>query len=162
MIVPRTSRLLVHFVGEYTFPVTPEQMWDRLSHFDEYSGWWAWLRDFTAVPDDSGLSDGTQLYGTVVPPVRYRLALRINLDRCVRPSLVEATIDGDLRGEAVLQLVAVDGGSMATVEWNLVPTSKPLRVATRFAHPVVSWGHDQVVAMAVAGFRRRAIPIAHS
>ena len=162
MTIPGASKLAVRFSGEYTFPVTPEQMWDRLTDFDEYAGWWAWLGDFTAAPDDTGLTDGTQLSGTVAPPVPYRLSLTVRLDRCLRPSLVEATIDGDLRGEAVLHLSAVDGGTLANVAWTLEPISTSLRVATRFARPLVDWGHDQVVARAVAGFRRRALPAVHN
>jgi hypothetical protein len=36
--------------------------------------------------------------------------------------------------------------------------SAPLRVAAHVAHPLMRWGHDRVVDMAVAGFRRRALP----
>jgi uncharacterized protein YndB with AHSA1/START domain len=149
---------LVRFEAEYRFPVTPEQMWDILTHFDRYPGWWAWLRDVTAVPDGTGLVDGVELSGTVVPPVPYRLSLQVRLDRCVRPSLIEATIHGDLRGSAVLRLAATDDGAVATAAWTLNPASTPLRVAARVARPLVGWGHDQVVAMAVAGFRDNALP----
>jgi uncharacterized protein YndB with AHSA1/START domain len=150
----------VRFAGTYRFTVSPEQIWETLAHFDSYQQWWAWLRDFTAVPGDSGLADGTQLLGTVVPPVPYRLSLRVRLDRCVPPSLVEATIEGDLTGEAVLRLTAAEEGAIVDAAWTLQPTSSPLRLASRIAHPIVMWGHDQVVAMAVAGFRQRALPVA--
>jgi hypothetical protein len=32
---------------------------------------------------------------------------------------------------------------------------RPMRMASRFAHPLLQWGHDAVVALTVAGFRRR-------
>lgn len=148
----------MRFVGEYQFPVAPEQMWDTLTHFDRYPDWWTWLRDFAAVPGGTGLTGGTWLTGTVVPPVPYRLSLRVRLDRCVRPSLVEATVEGDLEGKAELHLAAADDGAIARVAWTLEPVNTPLRVATRVARPLVGWGHDQVVAMAVSGFRHRALP----
>ncbi|MGZ4592222.1 MAG: SRPBCC family protein [Actinomycetes bacterium] len=148
---------LVRFAATYWFPVAPEQMWDILKHFDRYPGWWAWLHDLNVVPDGTGLVDGTRLSGVVVPPVPYRLSLRVTLDRCVRPARVEATIDGDVRGRAVLQLAAAGGGTLVTAAWTLRPASTALRVAARVAGPLARWGHNQVVAMAVAGFRRRAL-----
>jgi hypothetical protein len=30
-----------------------------------------------------------------------------------------------------------------------------MRLANRVAHPVLQWGHDRVVEITVAGFRRR-------
>lgn len=38
--------------------------------------------------------------------------------------------------------------------------SPPLRAAARVAYPLMRWGHDRVVDMAVAGFRQRALPSA--
>jgi hypothetical protein len=77
---------------------------------------------------------GDVLHGTVIPPVPYRLRLDVRLQQCDRPRLIEAAIDGDVRGQAAL------------------------RVAARVAYPLMRWGHDRVVDMAVAGFRQRAIP----
>jgi hypothetical protein len=31
-------------------------------------------------------------------------------------------------------------------------------VASRFGHPLLQWGHDRVVEITVAGFRRRLKP----
>jgi hypothetical protein len=44
------------------------------------------------------------------------------------------------------------------VAWSLRMHSAPLRVAARVAYPLMRWGHDGVVDMAVAGFRQRALP----
>jgi hypothetical protein len=30
-----------------------------------------------------------------------------------------------------------------------------MRLASRFGHPLLKWGHDRVVESTVAGFRRR-------
>jgi len=35
--------------------------------------------------------------------------------------------------------------------------STPLRVAGLVAYPLMRWGHDRVVEMAVVGIRRRAL-----
>ena len=146
----------VRFAGTYWFPMAPGELWDTLERFDRYPGWWAWLRDFDVVPTDRGLVDGAEMHGTVVPPVPYRLSLQVTLDRCRRPARIEATIGGDLRGHAVLELEADGEGTTVSVTWTLHMVAAPLRLAARVAYPLVRWGHDQVVAMAVAGFRRRA------
>jgi hypothetical protein len=49
-------------------------------------------------------------------------------------------------------------GTRAQVAWSLRMHSAPLRVAARVAYPLMRWGHDRVVDMAVAGFRQRALP----
>jgi hypothetical protein len=146
----------MEYQGSFWFPVTPAQMWAIIERFDRYEWWWAWLADLRA--DGCGLVPGTVLHGTVIPPVPYRLRLEVRLQRCDRPRLIEAVIGGDLRGRAALRLEAVGRGTRAEVEWSLLMRSAPVRVAAHAAGPLMRWGHDHVVDMAVAGFRRRALP----
>jgi hypothetical protein len=131
-------------------------MWAIIERFDLYQSWWAWLAGFRA--DEGGLVPGNVLHGTVIPPVPYRLRLEVRLRRCDRPRLIEATISGDLRGRAALRLEAAGDGTSAEMQWSLQMHSAPLRVAAHVAYPLVRRGHDRVVDMAVAGFRRRALP----
>jgi hypothetical protein len=102
--------------------------------------------------------DRQRAHGTVIPPIPYRLRLDVRLQQCDRPRLIEAAIDGDVRGQAALRLDAAGGGTRAQVAWSLRMHSAPLRVAARVAYPLMRWGHDGVVDMAVAGFRQRALP----
>jgi hypothetical protein len=62
-------------------------------------------------------------------PVPYRLRLDVRLQRWDQPRLIEAMIDGDLRGQAALQLEAAGDGTRAEVAWSLRMHSAPLRVA---------------------------------
>ncbi len=91
---------------------------------------------------------GNALHGTVVPPVPCRLRLDVRLQHCDRPRSVEA---------AVLRLQDAGGGTRVTAAWSLEMRSAPLRLAARMADPVMRWGHDRVVDMAVSGFGRRAL-----
>ena len=50
------------------------------------------------------------LHGIVVPPVPYRLRLDVRLETCLRPRLVQATIEGDVRGSAVMRMEPVNDG----------------------------------------------------
>jgi hypothetical protein len=128
----------VEYQASFWFPVTPPQLWTIVERFDLFESWWVWLADFTA--DADGLVDGNVLHGTVIPPVPYRLRLTVQLQRCDRPRRVEAAIDGDLRGQASLQLEAVAGGTRAEVAWSLRMRSAPLRVAAHVAYPLMRWG----------------------
>jgi hypothetical protein len=103
--------------------------------------------------------NGNVLHGTVIPPVPYRLRLNVRLQRCDRPRLVEAAVRGDVSGPAEVRLEDAGGGTRLTAAWSLEMRSAPLRVASRVAHPLMRWGHDRVVDMAVSGFRRRALAV---
>lgn len=146
----------VEYQASFWFPVPPPQLWAIIERFDLFESWWPWLAGFRA--DAGGLATGNVLHGMVIPPVPYQLRLDVRLQRCDRPQLIEATIDGDLRGRAALRLDAAGDGTRAEVAWSLRMHSAPLRVAAQVAYPLVRWGHDRVVDMAVAGFRRRALP----
>jgi hypothetical protein len=148
----------VDYHGDFWFPVPPDRLWAVIERFDLFESWWDWLREFRA--DGAGLTTGNALHGTVVPPVPYRLRLDIRLRRCARPRSVLAAVGGDLSGMAALRLEAADGGTQMAVAWSLEMRSVPLRVAARLAYPVLRWGHDQVVDMAVDGFRQRALTAA--
>jgi hypothetical protein len=145
----------VEYQASFWFPVAPPQLWAISERFDLFESWWAWLADFRA--DDDGLVNGNVLHGIVIPPVPYRLRLDVRLQRCDRPRLIEATIDGDIRGWATLRLDAAGDGTRAAVAWSLQMHSAPLQVAARVAYPLMRWGHDRVLEMAVAEFRRRAL-----
>jgi hypothetical protein len=153
MTVRRTTR--IDYRGVFWFPVGPDDMWETIERFDRFESWWAWLRDFET--DSDQLVAGNVLHGTVVPPVPYRLRLDIRLESSQPPQVVEATVDGDVRGVAMVQLAPVDGGTEVTAAWSLDMRSGPLRLASLVAYPLMRWGHDRVVEMAVAGFRRQAL-----
>src|SRR6266566_738424 len=145
----------IEYDGAFWFPVTPDQLWVTVERFDQFESWWRWLRNFRA--DEAGLVAGNVLHGTVVPPVPYQLRLDVRLQRCCRPRSVDAKIDGDLSGWGMLRLEDANDGTRVAVAWSLEMRSTPLRVAARVAYPLMRWGHDRVVDMAVAGFQRRAL-----
>jgi hypothetical protein len=145
----------VDYHQAFWFPVTPDQLWVIAGQFDQFESWWGWLHDFRA--DERGLTAGNVLHGTVVPPVPYRLQLDVRIQRCDRPRLVNASVGGDLSGPAVLRLEGAGEGTRVAVDWSLEMRSAPLRIAARVAYPLMRWGHDRVVDMAVSGFRRQAL-----
>jgi hypothetical protein len=92
----------------------------------------------------------------VAPPVPYRMRIRVELTQCEPPELIDATVSGDLEGEAHLRLRPAGPNSMVEVAWTVEMMQRPMRLASRMGgRPLLQWGHDRVVDMTVAGFRRR-------
>jgi hypothetical protein len=83
------------------------------------------------------------------------MRLRVELGRCVRPLSIDATVGGDLIGVAGLRLRPNEEGTWAEVSWKVEMQQPAMRLASRFGHPLLKWGHDRVVEATVAGFRRR-------
>ena len=83
------------------------------------------------------------------------MRLRVELGECVRPHSIDATVGGDLTGVAGLSLRPREEGTWAEVWWNIEMRQPAMRLASRFGHPLLKWGHDRVVEITVAGFRRR-------
>ncbi|HET6795097.1 MAG TPA: SRPBCC family protein [Acidimicrobiales bacterium] len=148
-----SSPYVIDYVGEFLFDVPPVRLWSALEEMDGVERWWAWLSEFSV--EGGGLRQGTVLRGVVRPPLPYRMALVVELDECEAPSLIEASVHGDLEGRAGLLLDDEGGATRATVAWTIEMTQQPMRVAARLAHPLMRWGHDRVVEATVRGFRRR-------
>jgi uncharacterized protein YndB with AHSA1/START domain len=139
------------YLGTFDFALSPEEMWDALEHTERFEAWWGWLREFRL--EGNRLAPGSVLHGLVSPPVPYQMKVQVFIDEAVRPSLVEATVRGDLRGTARLQLRAEGPGARVEARWTVEMMQRPMRVAARVAHPLLRWGHDRVVEATVAGFR---------
>jgi hypothetical protein len=137
----------------FGFGLTPEQLWERIEEVDQFERWWPWLSECELL--GSGLTQGSVLRGVVAPPLPYRMRIRVELDKCVRPRTIDATVGGDLTGVAGLWLRPTHGGTWAEVAWNIEMRQPAMRLASRFGHPLLRWGHDRVVDVTVAGFRRR-------
>lgn len=120
---------------------------------DQFESWWSWLSEFRL--EGGALVPGAVLLGVVAPPLPYCMRVRVELTECEPYRRVLATVGGDLEGEARLELRASGEGSSVDVAWTVEMMQRPMRLASRFSHPLLQWGHDMVVAATVAGFRRR-------
>jgi hypothetical protein len=82
------------------------------------------------------------------------MRVRVLLDRCTRPERIDASVGGDLEGDAHLVLASRGTGTRAEVAWTVEMKQRPMRLAARLASPLLRWGHDRVVEATVAAFRR--------
>ncbi len=95
------------------------------------------------------------LHGTVSPPLPYRMRVQVRLEECTCPEEIGAVVDGDLVGDAHLRFRPEGRGTRVDAEWTVEMRQPAMRLASRIGRPVLQWGHDRVVEMTVAGFRRR-------
>ncbi len=143
---------VIEYRGSHHFELAPEDLWLVLEDVERFEDWWPWLEQFSL--EGQGLVAGAKLHGVVVPPLPYRMRIDVELLRTERFHAIDARIHGDLRGSAELRLEPDPGGTTAEVHWSVEMMQRPMRVASRFAHPLMCWGHDRVVEMTLIGFRR--------
>jgi carbon monoxide dehydrogenase subunit G len=147
------GRPVFDYRREYEFALAPAAMWERMEHLDQFERWWPWLQEYRL--EGGGLAPGSVLHGVVVPPLPYRMRIRVELTKCERPEVIDAIIGGDLEGEAHLRIRADGTRSRVEVAWTVEMMQRSMRLASRFGRPLLQWGHDRVVESTVAGFRRR-------
>ena len=145
-------RPVIEYLRAYEFSLPPQGLWDIIEQVDQFERWWPWLEDFSL--DGDSLATGSVLYGVVAPPLPYRMRIQVELTRCERPVSIEAIVRGDLEGVARLDLRPQGNGSRVQVAWTVEMMQRPMRLASRVAHPLLQWGHDRVVEITVARFRR--------
>jgi carbon monoxide dehydrogenase subunit G len=148
----RSPPTVIDYEGAFRFDAPAERVWAAISHPEWFESWWGWLGELRV--DGDGLVDGAVLHGLVRPPVPYTMRVEVHLEHCVPGRAIDATVHGDLRGIASLALDGDDDTTTAEVAWRIEMMQRPMRLAARVAHPLLRWGHDRVVEMTVAGFRR--------
>jgi carbon monoxide dehydrogenase subunit G len=144
---------VIAYRREHEFALAPDELWERLEQVDQYEHWFPWLEEFRV--DGDALAAGAVLRGVVSPPLPYRMRIEIELTRCEAPTAIDALVRGDLKGEAQLRARPGGAGTLVEVAWTVEMMQRPMRVASRFGHPLLQWGHDRVVEITVAVFRRR-------
>jgi len=124
-----------------------------MQEVDKFETWWPWLQEFRL--EGGGLKVGSVLRGVVAPPLPYRMRLRVEITRYEPATEIDAVISGDLEGIASIEIRPSEVGARAEVAWTVEMMQRPMRLAARFGRPLLQWGHDRVVEITVAGFRRR-------
>jgi hypothetical protein len=126
---------------------------------DDYPRWWPWLRRFEA----RGLVEGDRWRCRVQPPLPYGLQFIVTLEEVVPPRLIRATVDGDLRGEARLEVhdteppSGVPAGCDVRLRSTLFPAAALPRAMATVAPGVARFGHNWVIENGVRQFEHRAL-----
>jgi hypothetical protein len=67
------------------------------------------------------------------------------------PALIEAAVDGDLRGHGTWTLSERPGGTWVRFDWIVLADRRVLRVLTPLLRPLFRWNHDWAIARAIEG-----------
>lgn len=145
------SPYVVHHEGVEYFSLGPAELWREMTDLHRFEQWWSWLRDLRLEPDE--VATGSSLTFTVVSPLPHRVKFEVDFTEVVPEELIRATVAGDLRGVASVELEAHDGGSKLTLTFDLEPTFTPLRVLVRVARPFIVWTKNWAISMALKAFR---------
>jgi len=155
----------------YHFPADRAAVWAAVTSVDRYRSWWPWLRQFRA----SGFAAGEVWDCAIQPPMPYQLRFTVTLEQVEAPSLVVATVGGDVHGTATLELrdaVAVAGGGTAPdggmaggsavgchvrLQSALAPANRTLRTVARLSRPLARYGHSWVIDTGATQFLARAL-----
>jgi uncharacterized protein YndB with AHSA1/START domain len=137
----------------YELPLPPETVWGLISEVGDYPRWWSWLR----ACDADALAAGEEWRCEVQPPLPYPLRFRVLIDEVKSARLVQARVEGDVVGDATLELQESDEGCMASLRSSLAPGNSALRLMSRFAAPLARYGHDWVLDSGARQFIARAV-----
>ena len=139
--------MLVDSDRRYLFPVEPDALWEAFCRVDEYQVWWPWLRRF----EPGALEPGARWACSVQPPLPYAVRFDLVLTEVVEGRAVGARVEGDVRGDAHIEIAPDGEGSALRLTSSLAPTHPMLRAVARVARPIASFGHDWVLD---TGFRQ--------
>ncbi len=137
----------------FRFEQPADVVWDAIGRVESYRDWWPWLRDFEA----EGLFAGDRWACAVRPPAPYTLRFTITLDDVEEHRRIDATVTGDLRGEASVALTPAPEGCEVRLTSSLAPAGQPLRTVMLLTPWLGRFGHDWVLDAGLRQFRRRAL-----
>lgn len=147
-----TSPYSVRHDGDELFSLTPEELWPQLTDLRRFEKWWSWLRDAELEPDD--VATGSVLTFSIVSPLPYRLRCRVEFTDVIPAEKIDASVFGDLKGWATLEIEPHDDGARVRLRWELEPTQAPMRILVRAARPLIVRTKDWAVDIALGSFRR--------
>ena len=74
--------------------------------------------------------------------------------KVVAAEKIDASVTGDLKGWASLDLDPYEDGSSVWLQWELEPTQTPMRMLVRAARPLIMRTKDWAIDHALKSFRR--------
>ncbi len=145
----RSGRHPFRYDCSWLIPLGVDELWAVLGDTTAYPDWWPWLRR-AELP---ALQVGGVARFSVVPPLPYRIDVRLLLDQVEPARRIHTIVGGDLDGWATLELTANGGGwTQVRLRSSLAFSRPTLRALTVIGRPVLEWGHQSVVRRGLEGF----------
>ena len=148
-ILKATSREYV-FVDEWDVAAPREAVFDAIADARSYPQWWKPVYiDVEAEGEPALGKESRQHFKGRLP---YHLHTRSRITRLEPPHVIEADVDGDLRGHGKWTLTDLeDGGTHVRFDWQVFADKPLLRVLTPLLRPAFRWNHAWAIARAVEG-----------
>jgi uncharacterized protein YndB with AHSA1/START domain len=135
------------FVDEWDVNAPQERVFDALADARTYPDWWTptYLEVNMDGPPEPGRVSRQRFKGKLP----YVLETTTRVTRVNRPNLVEAEVDGDLRGRAMWTLTPRGGGVHVRFDLRVYADRPFLRYLTPILRPLFRWNHKMAITYAV-------------
>jgi mannose-6-phosphate isomerase-like protein (cupin superfamily)/uncharacterized protein YndB with AHSA1/START domain len=137
------------FVDEWDVAAPASAVFDALADTRTYPGWWRPV--YLDVEADGPPALGTVSHQHFKGRLPYHLRTRSRITRLEPGRLIEAEVDGDLRGHGVWTVTPTETGSRIRFEWTVYADRRMLRALTPFMRPALRANHAWAIARAIDG-----------
>jgi mannose-6-phosphate isomerase-like protein (cupin superfamily)/uncharacterized protein YndB with AHSA1/START domain len=138
------------FVDEWDVAAPREAVYHAISDGRTYPQWWKPV--YISVEADGEPEVGKESRQHFKGRLPYHLHTRSKITRLEAPEVIEADVDGDLRGHGKWTLTEnADGGTHVRFDWQVFADKPLLRVLTPILRPAFRWNHAWAIARAREG-----------
>ncbi|MCG8683340.1 MAG: SRPBCC family protein [Desulfobacterales bacterium] len=142
------------FEHSWTIHASPDRVWNELSRFQDWPGWWEGLETIQYLESPPGLGRGTRIRSTWKGSLPYRLTFDTHIRNFVPANSLSFWVGGDLAGFGRCRFLADDQGTRVNFSWQVSPTKLWFKMSAPFARPLFKENHDQIMAQAEKGLQR--------
>ena len=137
------------FVDEWDVAAPASAVFEALADTRTHPDWWRPV--YLDVEADGPPALGTVSHQHFKGRLPYHLRTRSRITRLEPDHVVEAEVDGDLRGHGVWTVTPADTGSHVRFEWTVHADRRLLRLLTPLMRPALRANHSWAIARAIDG-----------
>jgi mannose-6-phosphate isomerase-like protein (cupin superfamily)/uncharacterized protein YndB with AHSA1/START domain len=137
------------FVDEWDVDAPPPAVFDAIADARTYPEWWrpVYISTEADGPPEIGRVSKQHFKGRLP----YTLTTMSRIVRLDPPTLVEAEVEGDLRGRGIWTLTGRDGGTHVRFDWTVFADRPLLRRLTPVLRPLFRANHNWAIRRAQEG-----------
>jgi uncharacterized protein YndB with AHSA1/START domain/mannose-6-phosphate isomerase-like protein (cupin superfamily) len=137
------------FVDEWEVAAPAAAVYEALADTRTYPDWWRPV--YLSVVADGPPAIGTESHQHFKGRLPYHLRTRSRITRLEPERMIEADVEGDLRGHGVWTVTPTATGSHIRFEWSVHADRRLLRVLTPLMRPALRANHRWAIAHAIRG-----------
>jgi quercetin dioxygenase-like cupin family protein len=137
------------FVDEWDVEAPREAVFHAIADGSTYTDWWTPV--YISVETDGPPAVGQVSKQHFKGRLPYTLKTTSTIVRLKRPSIVEAQVEGDLRGRGLWTLTAQNAGTHVRFDWTVSADRPLLRRLTPVLRPLFRWNHNWAIQRAQEG-----------